>query len=451
MKQRGAASRLALVATSIALLVIGNLAVDPAKAVNTGSAPCVADVQTTSTVVTANSGGYCYIAFLSGTNTWTVPSNITSASVVIIAGGGAGGAGAWAGGGGAGGIVYIAAKSLTPSTAYSTSVGAGGTSGIASITDAVANRSTNGSDSWFESSSTFVAKGGGAGASYSYGQGSVPYSICDGSAGGSGGGAPECNNAGYSNDGGATNQSTPAGATSSFGTAGGGTAIAAYASGGGGGGAGLPGTAVTTTQTAGAGGAGTTSFSVYLTALTSAMSGVSGWATATSGGYIAGGGGGSANTPGSGGVGGGGAGGNNVSATKNGVAGATNTGSGGGGSGYASATGLGGAGGSGIIIIRYAIPSTFNLTLAGNPTSVEYNRFITISATITGQDGKVSFYADGKIIAGCRSKQSVSLVATCAWQPSVHRTVTISATLVNSSTVSATPIKTFVVKRTNTR
>jgi hypothetical protein len=451
MKHGGATSRLALVAISVALLVIGNLAVIPAKAVNTGSSPCVADLQTTSTVVTATYGTYCYLAFLSGTNTWTPPSNITTASVLIIAGGGAGGAGAWAGGGGAGGIVYIAAKSLTPSTTYSTSVGAGGTSGIASITDAVANRSTNGSDSWFESSSTFVAKGGGAGASYSYGQGSVPYSICDGSAGGSGGGAPECNNAGYSNDGGASTQTLPAGANLYFGTAGGGTATAAYASGGGGGGAGLPGTAVTTTQTAGAGGAGTTSFSIWLTALSSAMSGVSGWSTATSGGYIAGGGGGSANTPGSGGSGGGGAGGNNVSATKNGVAGVTNTGSGGGGSGYASGSGLGGAGGSGIIMIRYAIPSTFNLSLAGNPTSVEYNRSITITASITGQDGKVSFYANGKVIPGCKSKQSVSLVATCSWKPAVHKSVTISASLVNSSTVSATPIKTFVVKRTNTR
>lgn len=429
----------------LSLLAVGSPTV---QAANTGSAPCVADVQTTSTVVTASSGGNCYVVFLSGTNTWTVPSNISSASVIVIGGGGAGGSGAWAGGGGAGGLLYIANKSLTPSGTYSTSIGAGGTAGAANL-DGVTNRSNNGNDSWFESSSTFVAKGGGAGASYSYSRGSAPYALCDGNNGGSGGGAPECNNAGYSNDGGTSTQTLPAGATAIYGNSGGGTPSGTYASGGGGGGSGAVGSSVTTAYTGAAGGTGTAAFSSWLSAISSAMSAVTGWSTTTTNGNIAGGGGGSGNTAGGGGAGGGGAGGTNV--TKNGTAGVANTGSGGGAAGYDGTSGTGGAGGSGIIIIRYTLPSSFGLSLAGNPTSIEYNRAITISATITGQDGKVTFFADGKIIPGCRSRQSTSLVATCTWRPIVHRTVTISASLINSSTVSTTPMKILVVKRSNKR
>jgi hypothetical protein len=415
---------------------------------NSGSAPCIANVQTPGTVATSYSGSYCYIIFKSGTNTWTPPTGVTQASILIIAGGGAGGSGAYAGGGGAGGVVYVANKNVSSATAYSLSVGAGGTPGAANLVSST-NRSTNGDNSWFENSSTLVAIGGGAAASYAWGTGSAPYSVCDGNSGGSGGGSPECNNAGYSNDGGASTQTTPTGATSSYGNAGGGTATANNYAGGGGGGAGAVGTASTSAGSPGAGGSGTNDFQVWINSISSAMSGVSGWSTATSGGYLAGGGGGSSTTGATGGAGGGGAGGS--SSILNGYNGTTNTGSGGGGSGYPSTSGQGGSGGSGIVIIRYLLNVTISISISSSLSTAIYNQYTTINATLTGVDGVVTFYADGKRIATCISKSSNSLTSTCGWKPRLHKTVTLTAKLVSSSTIYADPIKIQVIKRSNTR
>lgn len=415
---------------------------------STGSSPCIADVQTPGTVVTAYSGSYCYIVFRSGTNTWTPPSGVTQAAILIIAGGGAGGSGAYAGGGGAGGVVYVASKNVSSTTAYSLSVGAGGSPGAANLTSST-NRSYNGFDSWFENNSTLVAVGGGAGASYAWGTGSAPYSVCDGNNGGSGGGSPECNNSGYSNDGGTSTQTTPAGATSSFGNAGGGTATANNYAGGGGGGAGAAGTASTTAGTPGAGGNGINNFQTWVSAITAAMSDVSGWATATTGGYLAGGGGGSSTTGASGGSGGGGAGGS--STVLNGYNGITNTGSGGGGTGYPSTSGQGGSGGSGLVIIRYFLNVTISISISGAPSTAIYNQATTINAALTGVDGKVTYFADGKAIPKCISKATVSLASTCAWKPAIHKAVTLTAKFVSASTVYAAPIKIQVVKRSSPR
>lgn len=93
-----------------------------------------------------------------------------------------------------------------------------------------------------------------------------------------------------------------------------------------------------------AGGNGITSYSAWLTSITSAMSDVSGWSTATSGGYI-GGGGRAGSSSGAGGLGGGG-----QVVDSNGFAGTTNTGSGAAGS-NASTNGANGA--SGLVVLRY--------------------------------------------------------------------------------------------------
>lgn len=66
-------------------------------------------------------------------------------------------------------------------------------------------------------------------------------------------------------------------------------------------------------------------------------------------------------------------------------------------------------------------------------------------------DGTVTFYVDGKVIAKCVSKISTSLASTCSWKPTVHKTVTLTAKLVNGSTVYAPAIKAIVVKRSNNR
>ena len=98
------------------------------------------------------------------------------------------------------------------------------------------------------------------------------------------------------------------------------------------------------------GGNGYNGISSWLTAITSTMSGISGWGTATSGGYIGGGGGsydGGSNNGGTGGLGGGGQSGSSAATPQGGI---TNTGSGsaGGNSGTTPPNG-----GSGLVILRY--------------------------------------------------------------------------------------------------
>ena len=369
-----------------------------ARAASIGSSTCTTDVQNAATASMTSSGGFCYLVFKSGTNTWTVPSGVTSSSIILIAGGGAGGSGAFTGGGGAGGVVYDASYTLTPGNTYSLSIGAGGTGGAATLSKST-NISSSGSDSWFFSNSSLVAKGGGAGASYSWGQSAG--ALCSGRNGGSGGGSAECND-GPTNTGGSSTQTLPAGADSSYGFAGGSTPSANHYSGGGGGGAGQVGAAVTAAGSPGKGGNGTNAFASWLTIINSSMADLAGWSTATASGFIAGGGGGASQaTPGAGGFGGGGAGGTNASnATLNGTSGTPGTGSGGGGGTYNGNSGIGGAGGSGLLIIRYQVPDTTapsftnsttfslaeNSSLAANAATITVNE----SATITINSGNDS-------------------------------------------------------------
>jgi hypothetical protein len=261
----------------------------------------------------ASDSTYYYRVF-TGNGTLAVTSATITADVLQIAGGGGGGYG-WGGGGGAGGVIHYAGTALTAAN-YSVAVGAGGVTVNGNTTS-----------KWPGSNSTFTglnnALGGGGGA----GQGAVT-----GGNGGSGGGAST--NGGTANsgaDGGSATQTSGTGYTG-YGNVGGGTTNNASGKGGaGGGGAGAPGTFAT------GAGSGTNAFSSWLSAITSAMTGVSGWATATSTGYIAGGGGAHSTSPvTTGGAGGGG---------NYGVNGTANTG-GGGGSDF-------GSGASGLVVVRY--------------------------------------------------------------------------------------------------
>lgn len=320
------------------------LAASPASALMTGG--CNVSLSSTSGVVLVDSGGYCYLVFsATGANSFTVPNNITSASVLVVAGGGGGGGGAWGGGGGAGGVVTSTSYPLTPGVNMNISVGAGGAGGGASL-DPTLNRGANGSNSWINTSSSFVAIGGGFGAGYAYG--SSTANIANGSAGGSGGGGTEHGNGGL---GGASTQTLPTNATAKYGSAGGATAAGSgYVAGAGGGGAVGAGGAMTTSAIGGAGGAGTNAFSSWFTAI--GQFGVSG--------YIAGGGGGgSSSTAGTGGSGGGGAGGG--STTRAGGNATANTGGGGGGASYSGGPVVGGAGGSGLIIFKFTSDGPANI------------------------------------------------------------------------------------------
>ncbi|MGA1592826.1 MAG: glycine-rich domain-containing protein, partial [Candidatus Nanopelagicales bacterium] len=317
--------------------------ISKASAETVSNGNCVETVTSSTNVTVVESSNKCYIAFKNtGSNSWTPRTGITSVEVLLVAGGGGGGGSAWSGGGGAGGVVYDSDYSVNAGVAINLSVGAGGTGGAISG----GSPGSSGQDSWIGSSS-FAAKGGGGGAGYGWSNDSY---TANGVSGGSGGGTGEDNGA---VTGGASTQTTPSGATSSYGNAGGNNVGGGSQAGGGGGGAGGAGGAVTSlaeprsNAQGGAGGIGTADFTALLTPLNLGV--VSGSSR-----YIAGGGGGGSHNPGNGGLGGGGAGADedagSSSATSPGD-GLANTGGGGGGA----MRSAGGNGGSGFVLISYSL------------------------------------------------------------------------------------------------
>jgi hypothetical protein len=272
--------------------------------------PAAGNAKATGGIITYDDT-YVYHTFpWSGTFT---PLTSLTADYLVVAGGGGGGSGyngSGAGGAGAGGLRCTVggtggggsletALSLT-ATAYTVTVGAGGTAGTA-VYPSSPFEGTNGSNSVF---STITSTGGGRGIFYG----------AAGVSGGSGGGASPTSAVPLSGGAGTANQ----------GFAGGGTVAAGgnYYGAGGGGGAGSVGSGNTTTGTGQPGGSG----------VTTSISG-----TSTT--YAAGGRGGFSGTTGN-----------------NPTAGGANTGTGGGGGtgGNPGSPNAGAAGGSGIVIVRYA-------------------------------------------------------------------------------------------------
>jgi len=342
---------------SILALAFTLLSATPSQALT--STGCSVTVTNNLGVTLVSSGGYCYLTFsATGANSFVVPSRITSSEVLVVAGGGGGGGGAWGGGGGAGGILYSSNYPLTANSTFNLSVGSGGAGGGASLTPA-SNRASNGTDSWINSSSTFLAKGGGGGAGYAYG--SSTTSDANGYGGGSGGGGTEHGSGG---SGGTSTQTLPTNATTKFGNLGGNsTAGSGYVAGAGGGGAGGAGGAMTTSGVGGSGGAGTNQFASWFTAI--GQYGVNG--------YIGGGGGGgSGTTAGASGAGGGGVGGGNTSYPGGNAT--ANTGGGGGGAGYGGQARSGGIGADGLIIFRF---------LADPPATIATNASLNVYETTT--------------------------------------------------------------------
>jgi hypothetical protein len=317
--------------------------------------PVPAQAATTCTTKSTNYGGYIYTAFKNAgiACTWDVPIGISAVDMLIVAGGGGGGP-RHSGGGGAGGVIKANSISMTNISTLSITVGSGGTG--ASVVSGSTVEATSGSNSIVAKSAgtgslaTQTALGGGRGSQ------AAPQS------GGSGGGS-------YSGSG--------ASGTAGQGSAGatGGSSGGWYGGGGGGaGGAGTNGTSIG----GGTGGAGVTWIAGFdATAATQLR------LTNTSG-YFGGGGGGGITASsgpvsgGAGGIGGGGNGGGDgdiYTCGRSGAAGCSgvaNTGGGGGGAGLKQITGIdspGGAGGSGVVIFRYTITDTIELSNYGPATS----------------------------------------------------------------------------------
>lgn len=100
---------------------------------------------------------------ITSTQTWTCPAGVTSVDVECWGGGGGGGGayGSSNSGGGGGGGAYSEKLAITvvPSTGYTATVGTGGARGTG---DPATNGSV-GQDSWFSTTGTVLAKGGGGG------------------------------------------------------------------------------------------------------------------------------------------------------------------------------------------------------------------------------------------------------------------------------------------------
>ena len=288
----------------------------------------------------------------SGTLSWVTVSAAgnppPSVEYLVVGGGGAGGPTSASGGGGAGGYrtnVGGTALSVTAGTAYSITVGAGGT-GVTNI--GYYATTVPGNSSSFAASSTITASAGGGGAG-----GNV-----NGGNGGSGGGG----NGGYGSTGGTGNSGSYSPVEGYAGGTGG------YPGGGGGGGS----AAVGAAGSAGGGGNGGA-------ATASSISG-------SSQSYAGGGGGGvwDTGTPGTGGTNAG----NGGAAVGTGANGGDATvnfgGGGGGGSGTNIGNAKGGNGGSGVVIIRYADTYDNAVLTTGSPAFSNTGGYKIYKFTATG-------------------------------------------------------------------
>ena len=174
--------------------------------------------------------------------------------------------------------------------------------------------------------------------------------------------------------------------------------------------------------------------------------------------YAGGGGGGGwrSEVGGGGGAGGGGAGGgaNPGNGTVSGTSGTTNTGGGGGAN--STSGGTAGSGGSGIVIIKYKNYFGTSVTInVGAKKTTKSAGASAITATTTST-GTVTFYANGRIINGCKNVVVSGTTATCNWRPMTQGPVALSAAYTSndslySGTVSSAAITTAVSKRTTAR
>ena len=338
---------------SVAALVVTvpftPLEVKSAKAESVGTGFCASSVDNATGVTsTVASNGDCVVSFATapttGTGsaqselrTWTVPSLITSVSVLVVAGGGGGGSSnncCHSGGGGGGGGVVIATNfAVTPGAAIAVRTGFGGNG-------ANCNNGSVGGNSAF---GTLSAIGGGRG------QGCFSSS----NPGGSGGGAH------YNSNGGASTQASSGTASGinilAYGNVGGGAESSNFGNtGGGGGGAGQVG-GFGTSSTGGNGGEGIgNTFRFDSSVIYGSGGGGQGRSVQGAGGTNAGDGNGTSALGGSG------------------INGVNETGAGGGGGWLNGASNQpAGRGGSGIVVVRYGLPvlaQPANVTAAATPS-----------------------------------------------------------------------------------
>jgi hypothetical protein len=261
------------------LIVSGfsSISVEPAKAAagTITSGNCSVVVGETTTASIAESGAHCYVAFKSGSNSFTVPANVTNIDYLVVAGGGSGGS-RHGGGGGAGGLISKTGISVSGVTALNVTIGAGG----AAVQPSGARNYAVG----LSGNNSSIAKNGGSGSfttDTAIGGGGGEAGYVGPQNGGSGGGAQEpdvsSGTTGQGNSGGAGGLSAPP-----------------YWSGGGGGAGAVGGNGTNTGGLVGGnGGAGSIWLSSFTTTIATALSLAQTRQTSGTQVYFAGGGGGS--------------------------------------------------------------------------------------------------------------------------------------------------------------
>jgi hypothetical protein len=97
---------------------------------------------------------------------------------------------------------------------------------------------------------------------------------------------------------------------------------------------------------------------------------------------------------------------------------------------------------------------TISLALSGGSRVATYRTNTTVVAT-TSSTAKITFYANKKIIPGCRNVLSSAGTASCTWRPTVmgvsQITTKVSATDASFADFTTGRLDLSVVKRTNTR
>ncbi len=71
--------------------------------------------------------------------------------------------------------------------------------------------------------------------------------------------------------------------------------------------------------------------------------------------------------------------------------------------------------------------TSITITLPGNATSATYGTLTTITASIVGTNGRVTFFVNSRRLPGCINRPTTTLTATCSWKPSNHGMANVSA------------------------
>ena len=93
--------------------------------------------------------------------------------------------------------------------------------------------------------------------------------------------------------------------------------------------------------------------------------------------------------------------------------------------------------------------TSITISLPSNSLTATYNSQTTITATIVGTEGKVTFYLNSKRISKCIGRPTSSLIATCSWKPALHGAANVKAIFTPTSNAyySSSTTKSFSISR----